>query len=693
MKKANGVLKILRYASLFTVLIFGLITIVGTGDNGGGPKSSTISGDAAKGPISGGTIQLFYFDSNGDEVEIIADNDPVTTDAAGGYSFEIDPAILEGITSPLIVRIVGGTTDGQSAPQLEAVIADPSTLSAGGSSVTAHLSVASSVAAGLLTKLAATGVAPATADANDCITKVENELEVDLTEDPATAGTGVAEINELVDLNLDLPENNIAVDELIDYLVANLSSTSGALDNNMDDPANPGTDTAAAFSGDLDTVLPGGPSDFRILSVEADKTSVGNNGTDAATLTATLEDINGNAVADESIDLSEASGTIILSDAAPVTAANGEAQASLTSTAAAGTATVDASYTLANGNALSEQIIFTISDCQDVSAISVASDKTSIISDGADAATITATLSAVCTGSTVPDDTTVNFAVISGTGDLSAASSTTIDGQASVTLTGTQVSAVTVQASAIVTVGAAFTDTVDINIISDPCDPGEITVAADPTAIGTGGTSTITATVTPADPDTCATGIADGTTVTFSATGGGTVSPTQATTTSGVATTTLTAPSSVGTVAVTATVDSISDSVDVSVASLPSTTTVTVSLTGVAAGTTLMALDVVIDYDETKVTFNNAVSGSLTEGAGSLLLPNDHGDYVNVGGGNAYGFDGGASGSIMVLTFDVIQPNIPTAGDFPVTAFLATDLNGADAGLDSSNISMDIDNQ
>ncbi|MBN1228025.1 MAG: hypothetical protein JXA79_13620, partial [Deltaproteobacteria bacterium] len=236
MKNGYGALKILRYVSLLTVLIFGLITIVGTaGDNGGGPKSSTINGNAVKGPISGGTVQLFYFDATGGEVEILADNAPVTTDTSGAYSFEIDPANLEGITGPFIVRITGGMTDGQSAPQLEALIADSSTLSQGGSTVTTHLSVASSIAAGLLKKQALqAGTSPSTADANACIAKVETELDLDLTDDPGTQGTGVAYANELVDLNLDLPDNNNVVDDLIDYLVANLSSTSGALDNNVD---------------------------------------------------------------------------------------------------------------------------------------------------------------------------------------------------------------------------------------------------------------------------------------------------------------------------------------------------------------------------------------------------------------------------------------------------------------------------
>lgn len=800
MKNGNRALKILRYFSLLTVLIFGLITIVGTaGDNGGGPKSSTINGNAVKGPISGGIVQLFYFDATGGEVEILADNAPVTTDSSGAYSFEIDPANIEGISGPFIVRITGGTTDGQPAPQLEAIIADSSALSQGGSTVTTHLSVASSVAAGLLKKQALqAGAAPSTDDANACIAQVQDELDVDLTDDPGTQGTGVAYVNRLVDLNLDLPDNNTAIDDLIDYLIANLSSTSGALDNNMDDPVNPGTDIAAAFSGDLATLLPGGPPDFRILDFEADKTSIGNNGTDTAVFTAELFDINGNPLPGYTINLTEESGSIVFSDAAPVTDANGEAFSTVSTTASAGTATVVGSYVLPNGNTLSEQITLTIADCQDISGITVASDKATIIGDGVEAATITADVSAVCAGSIVPEGTIVDFSVIHGVGTISNVTTTT-NGQATAILTGTQVSAVTVEASAISSGGTTFTDTADVNIIADPCDPaaptvtadataiivgasstitanvpvadpsvcatsvvadgtvvsfavtagdgtvsnatgtttggiatvdvtagntvgtvtvtasvndsqgnthsgtvdvtvmadpcdpGAITLAADPSAVGTGGTSTITATVTASDPTTCTAGVADGTTVTFSATGGGTVSPAQATTTGGVATTTLTAPSSVGTVTVTATVDSISDSVDISVASLPSTTTVTVTLTGVAAGTTMGGLDLTIDYDEAKVSFNSVQAGALTTGA--TVIPNDNGDTVRIGLIQATGFDGGASGSVMVLTFDVIQPNIPTASDLPVSAFSATDLMGADAGLDTSNISLSIVNE
>jgi len=122
----------------------------------------------------------------------------------------------------------------------------------------------------------------------------------------------------------------------------------------------------------------------------------------------------------------------------------------------------------------------------------------------------------------------------------------------------------------------------------------------------------------------------------------------------------------------------------------PETTKLTIGLTGVASGTSLGSLDLTIDYDESKATFNTVAVGSLTSGA--TVIPNDNGDTVRTGLIKAYGFDSGASGSIMVLTFDIIQPNIPANEDFFVTGFSATDVMGADAGLDFSNISIAVVN-
>jgi len=120
-------------------------------------------------------------------------------------------------------------------------------------------------------------------------------------------------------------------------------------------------------------------------------------------------------------------------------------------------------------------------------------------------------------------------------------------------------------------------------------------------------------------------------------------------------------------------------------------TTMTVRLAGVAAGTTLGGLDITIDYDEAKVSFSSVAAGTLTPGA--TIIPNDNGDTVRVGLIKADGFDGAASGSVVVLTFDVIEPNIPTIEDFTATVLSASDLTGFDAGLDSSNINITISNK
>lgn len=118
----------------------------------------------------------------------------------------------------------------------------------------------------------------------------------------------------------------------------------------------------------------------------------------------------------------------------------------------------------------------------------------------------------------------------------------------------------------------------------------------------------------------------------------------------------------------------------------PATITLAINLTGVSPGTTLGSFDLTIDYDETKVAFNSVAGGTLTFGAS--IVPNDDGDTVRTGLILAGGFSGGGSGSVLELTFDVIQPNIPGPGDFAVTAFSAGNLLGRDSGLGTENVSI-----
>jgi hypothetical protein len=124
----------------------------------------------------------------------------------------------------------------------------------------------------------------------------------------------------------------------------------------------------------------------------------------------------------------------------------------------------------------------------------------------------------------------------------------------------------------------------------------------------------------------------------------------------------------------------------------PTRTILTIRLTGVPVGTMLGSLDITIDYDEDKVSFSHVAPGTLTRQSDNLI-PNDNGDTVNASLTMDSGFDGGASGSVMVFTYDVVQPNIPSTEDFKVTAFSAYDSMGLDAGLGVGNVSIDVVNE
>jgi hypothetical protein len=204
--------------------------------------------------------------------------------------------------------------------------------------------------------------------------------------------------------------------------------------------------------------------------------------------------------------------------------------------------------------------------------------------------TITATVSAVGKTSTVPNGTTVTFTTSAGT---ITASATTTNGIATATLNGiTTAQAVTVNAS----VGTIASAPLTVNFITDPNAPTAISVAANPTTIFVGGTSTITATVTPGTGGT----IADGTTVTF-ATSVGTI-PATATTTGGVATVTLTGTVT-GTASVTATVNGIATVTPASVVinALPVRAIVKLAISGtLPANTTIDGAQFILNYVTTK---------------------------------------------------------------------------------------------
>ncbi|MBI5844773.1 MAG: Ig-like domain-containing protein [Deltaproteobacteria bacterium] len=313
-----------------------------------------ITGNAVKGPISGALVQAFYFNDLGQLVELVAENAPVTTGANGGFTFLANAAQLAAINGPVILQTFGGTMYGAAAPILAAIIEDPSSLNGG--NLASYLSTASTVAAELLKQLAESGAAPTREQAAAIIAQVEQELGVDLSENPLTPGTGVAYINEMLDQNLDLIQqalaNNDSVNDYIDYLVANLSSASGKLDDMMDDPAHPGQDIAAAFAGyytELAKIL-ANPDAFRKLKAYPSSPFVSDNGVTPTNINALLVTGRAVPVVGGTINfLAIGAGGAITATA--VTNENGIASFGLTADTQ-GLITIEASYALANGNTI-----------------------------------------------------------------------------------------------------------------------------------------------------------------------------------------------------------------------------------------------------------------------------------------------------------------------------------------------------
>ncbi len=328
---------------------------------------SSITGTAIKGPVAGAQIQLYYFDGTGSQVEIAADNTPVITDSTGSFTFQVDGRKLMGITCPLLVRSSGGTMYGGAAPTLEGIIADPLPLSYDQVTVSCDLSAPSSVVAGLLKKLAhSIGFAPDLADAQLIIALVEDQLAVDISADPADDTTDLAMFNESIDQNLDLmntPVNNPAVDELIQYFVANLRSSSGMLDETMESPSGPGVDTTADFTSwtGLDSLFPSGPSDLTIMILSSDKEFIENNGTDTAIVTAKLFNAKGKpstSLAAVQLGLWSGPGSLNSMD---LNYGTGQVQGELTCSQA-GDNFVRAEFLLPNTNIIAQQVTVTAVD-------------------------------------------------------------------------------------------------------------------------------------------------------------------------------------------------------------------------------------------------------------------------------------------------------------------------------------------
>ena len=285
---------------------------------------------------------------------------------------------------------------------------------------------------------------------------------------------------------------------------------------------------------------------------------------------------------------------------------------------------------------------------------------------GATGVTVTATVNKKDV-TAVPDGTPVTFAITSGNGSLSAASALTTGGVATVTLSANVTNVVAVAATA-----GAVTGTATVSF-TDPNAPAAMTLTAAPTTAITGSAVTITADVTRA----AGGNVPDGTTVSFSVAGGGSI-PASAVTTAGRAQVTLTAGAAAGTAVVTATAGSIVRTVNVSVVTQPTKAIVKLQTTGtLAAGVLIGGVDVTLAYPQAKVSIVDAgVTASGVAATNTLLVPN-----VTVAGQaraalvNAQ--PGFGVGEFATFSFDVIPGNLPVLADFAIANASVTSVNGA----------------
>jgi hypothetical protein len=193
----------------------------------------------------------------------------VQTNPDGSFEFSLRNRYLPDNVGPAVLRTIGGTTgtDYGPAPMLESVIPDLAAALASNAIIDNHLSAASSVAAKLLKMAAQQSQAnPGAETARSVMALVEANFDLELKDDPNEEESSTASLNYAFDELLGLESssaNNVAVNELVLFLAANLASSSGQLDDNMQAPNNSNLDIPASLislgEDNLANMFPSGP--------------------------------------------------------------------------------------------------------------------------------------------------------------------------------------------------------------------------------------------------------------------------------------------------------------------------------------------------------------------------------------------------------------------------------------------------
>ncbi|HEY6872135.1 MAG TPA: hypothetical protein VI298_05325 [Geobacteraceae bacterium] len=451
------------------VLSFLALVVFGCGGGGGGGAGgTTVSGTAAKGLINGGTVKVFEIISSQNAAKTRIGTTPLgqgTTAADGSYSVNIGSTVTKG---GLLVQVTGGTYKDEATGNV-VNLADKT--GAGGMHA-AFGNISGAVRRG-------TGVVINVTPFTD--------LGVQALPDPAhPTDANIAAANALVSATFPaLHGVNIITTKPIDVAAAPPSGATAAQLNYSVALATvsellAGSTTVQQLSSQfLPDVLAGTLSSSNLQTAIAAELNFLNSadnktgatgtalGTMAVTVnpSATAAQINANVTLTANVTLSGAavpdgtqvafavkSGTGTLSATSAVTS-GGVASVTLTSGTDGATVIVTASA----GGVSADAAAVTFSDPNRPASVTVTANPTS--ADAGASVAISASVK-LLSGAAVPDGTTVNFVVTSGTGQLSAAGASTTGGIATVNLTSAAGGTVVVKATA-----GAVSDTVSVPFV------------------------------------------------------------------------------------------------------------------------------------------------------------------------------------------------------------------------------------
>lgn len=469
------------FGMLLSLLTLALVGCGGGGDGGfffAGPTGTRVNGSALKGPVSGGSVQVFEMISSGTVnprtdiprvgTTVVATG---TTSADGSFNFTIPPSIKNG---GLLFKLTGGTykdeatgltrnVNDQAAGGLRAVFGNISGAVRRGETLKVNINPYTELGVQSLGSAAPSDAAIAAANARVVSTFGLTGIDLlstkafDATTTPPTGATQAQKdyALALAVLSQRQKDAGITLDQLHALLLPDVNAgvLSGANSNAgavaLLNFLNSGTNLSGGTVAPVDVVVtPTSPATAAINT--------------AVTLTAsvTLAGVpvpNGTEV--KFAIKSGAGGTL---SAASATTTGGSASVTLSS------ATDTAAYvvTATAGGHSADTALITFADPNKPGSITLTANPATGVTNNQTPVTLTATVAPAGLGGVIANGTPVTFTILTGSGTLSAATTTT-NGVATAILNSTTANTLTVNARA----GSApqvISNTVTVPFIDQP---------------------------------------------------------------------------------------------------------------------------------------------------------------------------------------------------------------------------------